>query len=134
MAEEKLRVEEAALRSKVGVLMVVVPVVAPIVRLVAAPAKLRVVAVALKTSKLADPVMTEVRKDGDVAKTNEPVPVGSVTEERRLLEEIVVVALLESSVASRRLAVSPDKVKPEKVGEEEVAMSWGADKMMEPSA
>ena len=57
--------------------MVVVPVAAPMLRAVAAPAKLTVVAVVFKRSKEVEPVVRLVVMAGDVPKTATPEPVSS---------------------------------------------------------
>jgi len=62
-------------RAVVAFLIVAVPVVAPIVRPVAAPAKLTVVAVVLRRSKLAPPATIEVLTVGEVLMTTLPDPV-----------------------------------------------------------
>ena len=114
--EEKLRMAELALRARVGVLIVVVPVVAPRVKAVAAPKALMVVAVVLKTSKEAEPVVTEVVKAGEVPKTKSPLPVSSVTEAATLAEEMELVKTPPVVVATNLLAVKPEKVTvPEEV-------------------
>jgi len=77
---------------------------------VAAPAKLTVVALLLIRSKEVDPVVREVEISGEVPKTRRPVPVSSVTELAILAEEILVTKLLELSVATSLLAVRPPKV------------------------
>ena len=59
-------------------LIVVVPVVAPILNTVAAFAKLTVNALVLIKSKLVDPVINDVLIVGLVPNTNEPVPVSSL--------------------------------------------------------
>lgn len=51
-----------------------------------------------------------VIKVGEVPKTKLPVPVVPVTEEARLAEVMVVARLEDPSVATRRFAVSPEKV------------------------
>ena len=108
--EEKLRMAELALRARVGVLIVVVPVVAPRVKAVAAPKALMVVAVVLKTSKEAEPVVTEVVKAGEVPKTKSPLPVSSVTDSATLAEEMELVNWPPVVVATNLLAVKPEKV------------------------
>ena len=57
--------------------MVVVPVAAPRLRLVAAPAKLTVVAVVLTRAKVVEGVVMLVVMVGEVPKTATPVPVSS---------------------------------------------------------
>ena len=57
--------------------IVVVPVAAPMFKVVAAPAKFTVVAPAFISANVAELVVREVRKSGDVANTNLPVPVSS---------------------------------------------------------
>lgn len=59
-------------------LNVAFPVAAPIDITVAAPKALMFVAVALKTLKVADPVVTLVVKSGDVPNTSAPEPVSSL--------------------------------------------------------
>jgi len=61
-----------------ALLTVVVPVDAPTERVVAAPAKLTVVAVVLIRLNVVEPVVREVVISGDVPKTATPVPVSSV--------------------------------------------------------
>jgi hypothetical protein len=63
--------------------IVAVPEVAPIVKVVAAPKALTVVAVVLKTEKVVDPVLTAVVNEGEVLKTATPVPVSSDKESIR---------------------------------------------------
>ena len=61
----------------VELLIVAVPDDAPIASVVAAPAKLTVVAVVFNKSKLVEAVVREVVIAGDVPKTATPVPVSS---------------------------------------------------------
>ena len=68
----------------VAVLIVVVPEpFAPMVKPVAAPAKLTVVAVVLRRSKDVEAVVSDVVIAGDVPKTATPVPVSSVSVAKR---------------------------------------------------
>ena len=60
--------------------MVVVPVAAPRLRAVAAPAKLTVVAVVLTRAKVVEGVVKLVVIAGDVPKTATPDPVSSLNE------------------------------------------------------
>lgn len=90
--------------------MVKVPEFAPILRVVAAPKALMVVAVVLRIEKEVEPVVMLVVNDGEVLKTRLPVPVSSVTEAATLAEEIEVVRLDEPSVVTNLLAVNPEKV------------------------
>ena len=93
-------------KSTVAFLMVAVPVVAPIVRVVAALAKLTVVAVVSTRSKLVEPVVKEVVIAGEVPNTKSPaVPVSSETESARLAEVIVVARLDDASVVTSLEAV-----------------------------
>ena len=125
VAEEKFKMAESADKTRLVFWMVVVPVVAPTVKAVASPPKLMVVAVALKILKVVEAVLIELVKNGAVAKTKLPEPVVPVTEERRLAEVIVLVTLLEPSVANNREAVDdarltvPERVAPLMVGLEE---------------
>jgi hypothetical protein len=74
-------------------------------KVVAAPPKLTVVAVESTSPKVVEPVRIEVVKVGEVAKTNNPVPVSSDTEAATLAEEMLVARLLDPSVTTNLLAV-----------------------------
>ena len=93
-----------------ALLTVVVPVPAPIERVVAAPAKLTVVAVVLTSEKVVEPVVIEVVMSGEVPNTATPVPVSSDNELRRAAEVAVVVRFEDASVKTAREAVRPEKV------------------------
>jgi hypothetical protein len=105
VAEEKLRTAVEADNARVVFLTVAVPVVAPIVRVVAAPAKLTVVAVVLIRSKELDPVVREVVIAGDVPKTATPLPVSSVNALDRAEEAPLEVSPLEPLVTTNCEAV-----------------------------
>lgn len=106
VAEEKLRMVESALKARLVFWMVVVPVVAPMVRVVAAWAKLTVVAVVLTRAKVDEGVVNEVVIAGEVAKTMTPVPVSSVMELSMTEEAAEEMRLEEASVKTALLAVS----------------------------
>ena len=73
--------------------MVVVPVAAPRLRVVAAPAKFTVVAVVLTRAKVVEGVVRLVVMAGEVPKTATPVPVSSLNEVRSWEEEMESVAV-----------------------------------------
>jgi len=94
----------------VGLLRDKVPVVAPTLRVVAAPNALIVVAVVLNTSNEASPVRTLVVNVGDVPNTATPVPVSSDRESIKNCD-VPVVATLEFASRNRaREAVRDERL------------------------
>jgi hypothetical protein len=87
-----------------------VPVPAPILSVVAAPAKLTVVAVVLTKAKVVEPVVRLVVIAGEVPKTATPDPVSSDMESMRTEDRAVVVRLLDASVKSILEAVMSAKL------------------------
>lgn len=94
----------------VALLMVAVPVAAPIFKVAAAPAKLIVVATVLNKSKEVDPVVMEVVMAGEVPKTTTPVPVSSDRELERAADAPETAKLEEPSVNKALDAVRPENV------------------------
>ena len=87
-----------------------VPVVPPIVRVVAAPAKSTVVAVVLIRAKVVDPVVREVVIAGEVPNTLTPEPVSSVKASRRAADKAVAAKFEDASVNKALDAVKPVNV------------------------
>jgi len=69
--------------SRVGFEIATVPVVPPILRVVAAPAKLTVVAIVFTSANVVEPVVKDVVISGEVPNTEKPVPVSSDRVSRR---------------------------------------------------
>ena len=93
-----------------ALLTVVVPLDAPTDKVVAAPAKLTVVAIVFANAKVVESVIREVVIVGEVANTANPVPVSSERVLRRTDEMAVAARLLDPSVTTNLDAVRPDKV------------------------
>lgn len=75
-----------------------VPVVAPMVRVVAAWAKLTVVAVVLTKANVVEPVVKEVVIAGEVPNTATPLPVSSVRASSKAADKAVAAKLEDASV------------------------------------
>lgn len=103
-------VAEPPEKSTVAFRMVAVPVVAPMVRVVAALAKLTVVAVVSTRSKEEEPVVREVVMAGEVPNTDTPVPVSSVRALRRSADAPDAATFEDESVNNALEAVKPVNV------------------------
>ena len=96
--------------------IVTVPAVAPMLRVVAAPNALTVVAVVFSRSNDEEPVSMEVVKVGEVPNTSTPDPVSSVTDKARFALDMEFVNCPPVVVATNLSAVNPEKVMvPEEV-------------------
>lgn len=97
----------------IELLIVAVPDEAPMFRVVAAPAKLTVVALAFISAKLDEAVVSEVVISGDVPNTTRPLPVSSESVAAKAAEFCEVVRLPEASVVTNLEAVKPVVMVPE---------------------
>lgn len=104
-------------KARVELPTVSVPELPPMLRVVAAPAKLTVVAVAFIKLKLEEPVVKLVVMSGLVPNTATPVPVSSVRVFARTDDAPEEIKFLEESVRTNLLAVRLGKLTVEAVDE-----------------